>query len=252
MTLRSSVLLVCCVCAPAGKPARKTPDQKVQAYFRTRDSLRKVLVPANGGGIDTALLARARAQLDTRLRAIIGLDSLGGRPLVTNAQPYDDFGGLGLDGLAGHVGSAGVVITTPGLLAGWLGDSLNSSIRPLTALATEDNLTLAFGGDAHVYSMANLLPVAGLPPEVFFAEIVAFTNGEQYHAGDVIVGIDHGKRIYLIEAPVAVLIDETATCGPIWFEAYRACFARQAPLTPDFAKIVEQVKAMAKIPTPPS
>jgi len=223
----------------------------VSSYFAAKDSLRKEARRRHTSGLPDPFYIASTKDLENRLRAIVGQDSIDGVPLKYNASLYEGEDGDGLDGFSGLVGNAEVIITTPALAALWVRQHGDSTSSVPDALATENMLTWAFAVDLHVYPFANIKSKSALPPEVFLAQMIGRGQDDPPYANEVLVGVNRGGRIYLIIAPsVSPNITMSSECGQPYRDTYRPCFDRHMAGNPDLPKIVAQVNDLVKLVPP--
>jgi hypothetical protein len=242
-----TVLLVVLATACGCHAVHRSSD--VGAYIQAKgryDALTK------GGlsreGVDTAL-----KDLERRMRRILGPESFPGWKESFNLTwlPCCDPGGWVLDGmfLSDTISHASMVITAPGILGAWLAQIGQKTPDPLIALSGEDALTWVFDDNGHVYPFADLRSKS-TPHEVFLAALVDRTNGDPMSPDEVLVGVNAGRRIYVVVAPAVARIDLTSQCGPAWRAEYLPCFRRLVTSHPDFPKLVDQARALAALVTP--
>jgi hypothetical protein len=195
-------------------------------------------------------IAGALKDLESRMRAILGPDSLAGWRQSFNLKwlASEEDGARVLDGMyrSDSVSHTEMVVTSPGILKAWLIRVGDSTADPLVGLSRDDVLTWVFFSNAHVYSYADLR-TPEFPPAVFLASLVARTNGDPQHPDEVIVGVSTGKRIYVIIAPAVVMFDFTAQCGEAWRAGYAPCFKRLLPGHTDYSRLVAQVRTLATL-----
>ena len=232
--------------------------------------------------------ARAREDLEARLRGIVGRSRIAGFPaegklnLDSLAEGFYGFGLL--DGLlyASSNDATRIVVTTRELLDRWLAahktwwdgeDDIPPSVE--AALKSESFFTQALSTDAHFYQFADI-PVAR-PAETFaFAALIGRAQDVGLETPrEVVVTVLRGRRAYVIVARAAVAAPTTPQCVHAWktaeaqalrapektdelseqaYRAYLGCFAAQAPRRSYFPALVKQAQALidALPATPPA
>jgi len=227
------------------------PRDEVRDYLGAKaryDSL------ARNHGLPGDKVPAALKDLETRMRRILGPDSIPGWRQSFNLTwlPCCDPGGWVLDGMLQYDSTSrtSVVVTAPGILDAWLEQVGEKAADPLVGLSHEDALTWVFDGDAHVYPLADLRSKS-TPREVFLATLVERTNGDVIGLPDeVLVGVNTGRRIYVIIAPAAARIELVTQCGRALNEQAIPCVRRLVANHPDFPRLVDQAKALAALVTP--
>jgi hypothetical protein len=221
-----------------------TPSPDVSSYFSAKNSY-GVEVRRRIAALDSPYHVAAMKDLESRLRAIIGLDSIGALPLTSNVEHLflGEDGSNGLDGLVARRGTERILVTTPELLTYWIRGKADSISNPFVALETENVLTWVFDEDAHAYRFADLRPRASFPSGTFLAQLIDRTNGDPMGASEVVVGVSRGRRVYIMIDLAATLV-KIPQCGEAWRDEYRSCFDQRVASHPSFPKIVAQVKAL--------
>lgn len=227
------------VCAASGVAYGQTPPEA--DYLRRRREAEKIydtvssqFTTAQRRTHDSTL-----ADLEKRLRSIIGPIDVPGFP-----QP----GKINLDGLCtrevdcAHLDgivyradwSKELLVTTPGLIAGWLKDRrAPSDTRGAidAALRSSEMMGGAVAGNAAIVHYADLqIPAAARRGIVSAALIMRAQDYGPWPPNRVMVSVARGNRIFIIQVPPAVAIDPLAVCGAQLDSTFKA--KRAAGLTP--------------------
>jgi hypothetical protein len=195
-------------------------------------------------------MSAALADLDRRARAILGPLPFRDAKWEFNLDAIPvrgNEGGQQLDGLVVVTGRARIVATTPELLAAWVRFMGDSTGEPMKSLGTENMLTWAFFDGAHVYPFGDLMTTGvALPGDVFLAQLIA--EGQDTGAPSpesLVVGVDRGKQIFLIKAPLETAMPRVDECGPQGRDAYHICYGEKAQGLAGFDDAVKQVARLS-------
>jgi hypothetical protein len=268
------ILLAAAVHAQAASPT--------QDYLAARDAHLKTFKGSAPGGDDPATAAHERAlgDLEARLRRIVGLTRVEGFPtegkinLDSLAEGDMSFGLL--DGLvyAAPDDKTRIVVTTRELLDQWLAghrhwwsdkNDMPPGVEP--ALKSEAFYTQALYTDAYFYEFVDL-PITRPSDATFaFATLVGRAQDVGLQTpNEIVVSLLRGGRAYVIVAPAAVKAETTPQCAQGWkkaeaqaekaegdkgeqlreagYQAYRRCFAAQAPRQGYFPALKRQAQAL--------
>jgi hypothetical protein len=254
-----------------------------QDYLAARDAYLTQFKGSAPGGDEpiTAAHDRALGDLEGRLRGIIGPTPIKGFPgegkiNLDSLAEGDASVGL-LDGLVYSApdGKTRIVVTTRALLDAWLAghahwwndrNDMPPGLEP--ALRSEAFYTQALYTDAYFYKFADL-PVARPAGATFvFAALIGRAQDVGRETpGEIVLTLLRGGFAYVIVAPVAVAARTTPQCVQGWkraekqadraaqsdqgeqlrdagYQAYRRCFATQAPRQGYFPALVKQAQAL--------
>jgi hypothetical protein len=268
-------------------PAAGSAASLVDDYMAARDAYLKQFKDSDMVGDETARAAheRARDDLEARLRKVIGPSELKGFPregkvnLVSLAEGDQ---GLGLlDGLvyAAADDKTRIVVTTRELLDQWLvahktwwGDKNDMPQGLEPALKSEAFYTQALSTDAYFFKFVDI-PVTPPAGTLVFATLVGRAQDLGLQTpSEVVVSVLRGGRAYVVVAPAAAKAETTPQCAQGWkkaekqalqaegdksdelreeaYQAYRRCFAAQAPRRSYFAALTKQAQAfVGMLPT---
>jgi hypothetical protein len=264
---------------------------EVDRYLAARDAAIERFTPERVPNIGQRELdeeRKARAELDSLIRAVLGTQSLDGFEaaqfnLTTLFSGDIDFGRL--DGLAFETdgGDTKVVLSTRPLLAKWLQaewQDPKDRIAPDAAMKSETFYLRALGSDAAILRYADIpLGIADA-----FAILAARTqDAPPFEANEVFVTAIHGDRVFVASARVERALAVAACTRPreaaeaklaeleraeikpgprnaVALERviklrdqieidFRNCFAERAPKEPGFASAVKRARDMlARVP----
>ena len=264
-------------------PTAASAASPVQDYLAARDAYVTQFTGSGPGGDEpiTAAHDRALGDLQARLRAIIGPTPIKGFPAegkvnLESLAEGDANVGL-LDGLvyAAPDGKARIVVTTRELLDRWLAghahwwndkNDMPPGLEP--ALQSEAFYTQALSTDAYFYKFADI-PLARPAGATFvFAALIGRAQDVGRETPDeIVLTLLRGGLAYVIVAPIAVAAKTTPQCVQGWktvekqaeraaqsdqgeqlrdagYQAYRRCFAAQAPRQGYFPALVKQAQAL--------
>jgi hypothetical protein len=259
----------------------------LQDYIAARDGYLKQFKDSDIVSDDSGAKVHDRAlrDLDARMRTIIGPLQIDGFPdskinLESLAEGFEGYGLL--DGLAYSSSDqkASVVVTTDALLGQWLtahkkwwGDKNDIPPAIDAALKSESFYTQALNTDAHFYKFGDI-PLARPAGATFaYATLVGRAQDVGLQTPDeIVVTVRRGSRLFVATAPADVKIGAAPACARGWtkaeekamsagsdkgetirdagYDAYRRCFAVQAPRQSYFAAVVKQAQGLVdKLPT---
>ena len=227
------------------------PADSAAGYFALKAKYTK--------GLDSAFAARGDARpyihralndLEPRVRALVGpVSPINGKaPVFSLDDLPEGEGGREVDGLVwGRAESdTMIIVTTPALLSGWLreNDQKPTAADPFAGLDHEAQLTWVFPNDAHVYPYADVKTTATSTDSLIVAKLIR--RSQDLPSGvpptEIILAVRHGPRVFLILAP-APAVPTPAECARLRDEeAFRACYARVAPTTPGFERVVAEAR----------
>ncbi len=271
-TLRMLFLL--CLVANA---ARATPLE--DAYLAARDHYIHKLNSMYGTGsrpgeVDVEY-DKARADLETRLRGLLGDISVKGFPAAgkINLESLSDHDiGYGmLDGLVyseGGMNDPRLVVTTRNLLSKWLAayaqekdKRFQMPVDPLTALRLDRFYTFAIGSDATFLKSVNLDVIPPKGADLVLSILGGWTQESTPNPADsLIVTLIKGEKIYIGSLHPKTAIGEIAACETIGRQAlekpekdsaekgqkdYLACFGKRAPKEPFYPSLVKEAQEFA-------
>jgi hypothetical protein len=232
-------------------PTRAEDLADPAAYISAKARYDAQAKPFSFGDEQRKIVEPALKELEARIRAIVGLDSIRSQRLTYTLTwlPCCDAGGFVLDGLQAGDSRNTVLVSTAALIANWVRMLGGKSQNPLDDLNDDSRLSWVFAeANAHVYPYAEIVSRATLPPEVFLAKLVARSNGDVRSPPDeLIVGIRKGRRVFLMIAPAKAILRGPKECGSRVTDTpeYRKCFDEHVTAQRDFAKIVTQVRELA-------
>jgi hypothetical protein len=193
------------------------------AYQLRRDEYRRTLTAREKGG-ETVRVAddSALRELESLLRPLVGdfnAPWIAGRGRI-NLQtllPGDQVSGLP-DGMLyqSRDSTIQVLVTTHDLMTSWIAWLFDRDTiiprDPRLALGNEDVLTQVFDVNAHVYTYTDI-PVDSALPGIIAARLVA--RSQDYSprpANEIMISVERGTRIFIIDAPAAVTIPVPPRC----------------------------------------
>jgi hypothetical protein len=280
--LATALILAAAACVPARAAS------PLQDYIAARDGYLKQFKDSTVGDDNAVTKAHDEALRDlaTRLRPIIGPLQIAGFPdSKVNLESLSE-GDQGFGLLDGLVYSSSdqksqVVVTTDELLSQWLTAHKTwwdgkDDIPPGTeaALKSESFYTQALNTDAHFFAFGDI-PLAK-PAGATFAYATLIGRGQdvgRQTPNEIVVTLQSGGRLFVAVAPTNVKIGAAPTCAQNWkkaekqaqaaadvdkgeaireagYDAYRRCFAAQAPRQSYFAAVVKQAQGLVdKLPT---
>lgn len=235
---RTFLALGLCLAALGAAPARA--DALQDDYLKARNGYVARFDPG-GKEVDfnkvDAAQKRALADLQTRLRKIVGRPGLAGATgegrlnLASLIKGDMEFGAL--DALVFELGGKGAagaqaVVTTTGLMAAWLkehGDwwdkgAPNVPQTPEAALKSDSFYTQAISTDAAVTQFAKL--AIRTPEGVDFARAMLDRRQQDDGPGapdEIIVAATRGGRVYILTAPALPKPPVIAACELVWKDA---------------------------------
>jgi hypothetical protein len=275
-TLATAMILMASAWAPAHAAS------PLQDYITARDGYLKQFKDSAPGGDDPVTKAHDAALRDlaTRLRPIIGAVQIAGFPngkvnLESLSEGDQGFGLL--DGLvySSSDQKSQIVVTTDELLDRWLTAHKTwwdgkDDIPPGTeaALKSESFYTQALNTDAHFFAFGDI-PLAK-PAGATFAYATLIGRGQdvgRQTPDEIVITLQSGGRLFVAVASTNVKIGAAPTCAQNWkkaekqaeaaadvdkgeaireagYDAYRHCFAAQAPRQSYFAAVVKQVQGL--------
>jgi hypothetical protein len=254
----------------------------VDDYIAVRDAYQKEFKDRDIVGDEPARAAyeRARADLEARLRGIVGPARIEGFPaegkinLGSLSEGDEEFGRL--DGLVYSPSDRkrSVVVTTDDLLDKWLAahrtwwsgkDDMPPGVE--AALKSEAFYTQALNTDAAFFKFVDL-PLAE-PAGATFAYAALVGRAQDYglrQPNELIVVLRRGGRLFVVSAPAGATISAVPKCARSYekaekqaratagdkseqlaeeaYRAYRQCFAAQARSASYFPVILKQAQAL--------
>lgn len=202
-------------------PVRLT---RTSCYQDRRDEYRRTLTARDKGG-ETVRAAHDSAlrDLESLLRPLVGDFTAPwiagrGRINVQTLLPGDQVSGLP-DGMLyqSRDSTIQVLVTTHDLMASWIEWLFSRDTiiprDPRLALGNEDVLTQVFDVNAHVFTYTDI-PVDSAPPGIIAAMLVA--RSQDYSpqpANELLISVERGTRIFIIDAPAAVTIPIPPRCA---------------------------------------
>ena len=255
------VLLALLCLVPFAASAASPEDD----YIAARDKFIAQFTLKEGAEIDeqtTRAEERARAELETQLRKIIGPSGVSGAPAQGKSN-LDSLikGEMGfgqLDALTFEMkGDTRLIVTTRALLARWLVDHKawwNDNNVPQeidAALRSESFYTQAISTDASVARFAEL-PL-NRPAGTSFAHAMLVMQRQDIGAGtphDVIVAVARGERVFIWSTPTAVKVPAMPVCEAHWKRAlakseqvhkkYRESDLKDGKLMDEYIRVQEE------------
>ena len=223
-----------------------------QDYLAAREAYIKTFKLADGAQIDdkvTAREKRARADLEKKMRAVVGpLDIKGfAGPGTLNLETLINPGEMGfgqLDGLvlASRDRKSRVIVTAETLLAAWIREHENWWERqPRMPQALESALkwpsfyTQAMSSDAAVFKFAELPVAKPARAKVAAALLVGRSQDMKPETpAELIVSVVQGGRAFVVSVPPAAKVRAMPACDKPWEAAQKqAEEKRQARDTTD-------------------
>lgn len=240
MTRLAGLLAVILTLGGVAAAAAQTPPltQAEQGYLSARDAAIaaiKARIDAKASDVDiSATDDKALADLETRLRAIVGPVSVAGfGDAKINLETLQQELGFGyLDGLVVRSpdSTSSIVVTTEALFAAWLRghkDFWKGTPMPQTiaaAVRAEAFYTQGLSTDAAMVSYGELPVKKPAGASFAFAILGARTQDQSPPAPDqIFVTVVKGGRVFVANAPLKLAMKPPASCA-----ALRASFKKRA------------------------
>ncbi len=276
--LATALMLLIAALAPARAAS------PLQDYLAARTAYEKKFKDSDivGDQVARAVHERALADLETRLRKIVGPVRIEGFPegKINLDSLADGFEGFGLlDGLVYKSSDAKtqIVVTTDALLGQWLTAhktwwNAKHDIPPglEAALKSESFYTQALNTDAAFFKFVDI-PLTK-PADAAFAYAVLVGRAQDFGLqvpDEIIVALRRGGRLFVVSAPAAATVAAVPTCARSYqeaekqalaadgdksdrlredaYRAFRRCFAAQATHESYFPTLVKQVQGLVDV-----
>ncbi|BDG01550.1 hypothetical protein [Anaeromyxobacter oryzae] len=195
---------------------------------------------------------RARAELASQLRAIIGPVRLAGIQ-GPGAPAYDGFWGVGstemADGLLFKWQSSTLFVTTRALFAHTVATTKSFDYRTVDEVLVSATVI----GDA-AYTSFTEVPVRHGPSTQRARASVGLVAQDigPWPPATLVVQVERGNRIYVVSTDLSPGLEQITACEAKWgprredaaFDAYRRCVGAALPTRPSFAAVVRRAQAI--------